>query len=431
MKSIVRMTCLGLLCCIAGQNARGDSHQVGAEGAWPQWRGANFDGMAPDSETPSKWSETENLSWKVAIPGKGHSTPIIWGDRIFLHSAVPSGSGQARGTLDFVVICIDRESGDTRWQKTVQRAKPHEGYHRQYGSYASASPITDGERVYSFFGSRGLYCLTMDGEPVWEKDFGGVQMRMRHSFGEGTSPALYGDTLVMHFDDNSGASFIVAVDKKTGDEIWKVKRDEISSWSTPRIIEHEGRAQVIVAATSFVRSYDLETGEVIWKCAGLGTNVIPIPQISHGNVIVMSGHRRPAMFAIELGGSGDLTGTDAVKWSIDKGMPYTPSPLMYGDDMYFINRRGLVSCVDTATGEPHYLMERLPNAYSFKASPTASKGKIYLATEQGDVVVIKPGPKLEVLAINSHDEFFVASPAIAGDELFLRGDKHLFRITSK
>lgn len=395
---------------------------------WPQWRGADMTGAAMHANTPAEWGDGKNIKWKVATPGKGHSTPVIWDGKIFITAAVPESPGSE--SLNFDVLCYNRADGKLLWQKTAKTAVPHEGYHRQYGSFASGSCVTDGSHVWAFFGSRGLYCYDLNGNLKWEKDFG-VQMRMRNGFGEGTSPGLYGDTLVLLFDDESPNSFIAALNKDTGEEIWRQQRDEVSSWSTPKILEVGNRTEVIVPATRFTTSYDLKTGEVIWQCAGLGTNVIPVPIIAHGNAIVMSGHRSPAMFAIELGRTGDLTGTDAIKWRVDRGMPYTPCAVLHNDIMYFADRNTLMSAVDTKTGKVLYQTQRLPSPQTIKASPTASKDKIYIACESGDVVVIKPGPQLEVIATNKHDEFFVASPVIAGDELFLRGDKHLYCITEQ
>jgi outer membrane protein assembly factor BamB len=392
---------------------------------WPQWRGPHLNGAAIHANTPAEWGEGKNIKWKVATPGKGHSTPIIWGNKIFITAAVPEAPGSE--SLNYDVLCYSRADGKLLWQKTANKGVPHEGYHRQYGSFASGSCVTDGSHVWAFFGSRGLYCYDMDGNQKWAKDFG-VKMRMRNGFGEGTSPALHGDTLVLHFDNEGDNSFIAALDKNTGKEIWRQDRDEVSSWSTPKIMEVGDRTEVILPATNFVTSYDLKTGEVIWKCKGLGSNVIPIPIVAHGNVIVMSGHRNPALFAIELGKTGDLTGSDAVKWRLDRGMPYTPCAVLHNDIMYIADRNTLMTAIDTKTGKTLYQTARLPSPQTIKASPTASKDKIYIACESGDVVVIKPGPQLEVIATNKHDEFFVASPAIAGNELFLRGDKHLYCI---
>lgn len=414
---------------------------------WAEWRGPFLNGMAR-GDAPTVWSDTKNIKWKAEIPGRGHSTPIVWGDKIFLTTAIPTkplpapaataqteprrgGPGGGAGANiehRFEVICINRKTGKVIWQKTARVATPHEGYHRAYGSFASNSPITDGKHVYAFFGSRGIYCYDMNGKLIWEKDLG-VQMRMRLQFGEGVAPAIDGERIFLTFDQESD-SFIVALDKRTGKELWRAARDERSSWSTPLIIEHAGRRQVVVSATSKVRSYDAQTGKVIWECAGLGSNVIPAPVYHNGVVYVMSGHRDPRLMAIRLGKEGDLTGTDAVLWTHTRGISYTLSPVLYEDKLYVVTDSGQVSCFKIATGEPYYHQVRLPRPYNFKASPVGANGKLYLATEEGDVIVAKMGEKLEVISTNTlEDQVFLASPVIVEGELFLRSQNTLYCIS--
>jgi outer membrane protein assembly factor BamB len=314
------------------------------------------------------------------------------------------------------------------WQKAVKTARPHEGYHRAYGSFASNSPVTDGKYVYAFFGSRGIYCYDFTGKLIWEKD-PGVQMRMRLQFGEGTAPVLDGDQIILNYD-HDGGSFILALDKRTGKELWKTDRDERSSWSTPLIVAHAGRRQVVVTATSKVRSYDAQTGKLIWECVGLGANTIPAPVHHNGVVYVMSGFRDPKLMAIRLGREGDLTGTDAVMWSQTRGLSYTPSPVLHEGKLYVVTDTGLVSCFNAATGEPYYHQVRLPRPHSFKASPVGAAGKLYLASEDGEVTILKMGEKFEVLATNTlTDQMFIASPVIAAGELFLRSQNRLYCIS--
>jgi len=418
---------------------------------WPEWRGPFLNGMAR-GDAPVTWSDTKNIKWKADIPGRGHSTPIIWGDKIFLTTAIPTGEkpqpapsedqadqgGRRRGGPGggagaqiehrFEVMCLDKRTGKVIWQKTARVAKPHEGYHRAYGSFASGSPITDGKYVYVTFGSRGIYCYDMNGKLIWQKD-PGVQLQMRLQFGEGVAPALDGDRLFHTFDHEAG-SFIVALDKRTGKELWQAAREERSSWSTPLVIEHAGRRQVIVAATAKVRSYDVQTGKVIWECAGLGSNVIPAPIYHNGVVYVMSGHRDPRLMAIRLGKEGDLTGTDAVLWNHTRGIAYTASPVLHEGKLYVLTDSGQVSCFNIATGEPYYHQVRLPRPYNFKASPVGATGKLYLASEDGDVIILKMGEKMEVLATNRlDDQVFIASPIIVGGEIFLRSQNHLYCIS--
>ena len=455
MKKIMTGVCFVLLMttgCVSVQAQ--DSDQA----HWPQWRGPSFNGMAR-GDAPTAWSDTSNIKWKADIPGRGHSTPVIWGDKVFVTTAIPTGkpapppaptpsaSQAATGGLGegrrgrgpggdagpqvehkFDVLCLDRKSGRLLWQKTAKVAVPHEGYHRAYGSFASNSPVTDGKYLYVSFGSRGIYCYDFNGKLIWEKDLG-IQMRMKLGFGEGTAPLLLGDRLILVFDHEAG-SFIVALDKRSGRELWRVPRDEGSSWSTPLGIDHAGRKQVIVAATKKVRSYDPENGKVLWEAAGLGVNAIPVPVYQDGVVYVMSGYRDPRLMAIKLGKEGDLTGSDSILWSQTRGLAYTTSPVLHDNKLYIATDNGMLSALNAKTGEPHYAQVRLPKAYNLKASPVGANGKLYVATEDGDVVVLRMGEKFEVIATNTlADQMFIATPVIAAGELFLRGPNKLFCIS--
>lgn len=286
--------------------------------------------------------------------------------------------------------------------------------------------MTDGKYLYAFFGSRGLYCYDLDGKLLWKQEF--PAMRMRNEFGEGAAPTLDGDTLYLKFDQEQG-SYMVALDTRTGKERWRVTRDEVSSWSAPLVVAHGGRKQVVVSASSKVRSYDAATGKLIWESAGLGTNVIPAPVAIGGVVYVMSGHREPNLLAIRLGREGNLTGTDAIAWTNDRGNSYTASPVLHDDKLYFVTDTGMLSCLNIRTGEAYYRQQRLPKAYNFKSSPVGANGKLYLATEDGDVVVVKMGETYEVLATNTlKDQMFIATPAIAEGSIYLRGQGALYCI---
>ena len=452
-----RVFCFGFLAAaifavgvIAQRNSTNASH-------WPQWRGPDFNGMAR-SDAPTKWSDTENIKWKATIPGRGHSTPVMWGDKIFLTTAIPTtkapatpaaqpaqpnqggrpgggrggpgGGAGANQEHQFMVLCLDKKTGQTLWQKVAKTATPHEGYHGMYGSFASNSPVTDGKNVYAFFGSRGVFCYDLNGKLVWEKDFS-VQMQMHLQFGEGTAAVLEGDKLILNFD-HKGGSFIVTLDKQTGKELWRTKREEISNWSAPLVVEHAGQKQVIVSATTKVRSYELSDGKLIWECAGLGFNTIPTPVQQDGVVYVMSGFRDPKLMAIKLGKEGDLTGTDSILWSETRGLSYTASPVLHDGKLYTLTDNGMISCFDAKTGKPYYHQQRLPKPYNFKASPIGANGKLYLASEDGDVVILKMGEKYEVLATNTlQDQLFIASPVIINGEIFLRGQNTLFCISEK
>ena len=414
-------------------------------GNWPQWRGPHNTGVA-EGNAPLTWSDTANVAWKVEIPGRGFSTPAAWGDRIYLTTAVPTGKAAAPAPAPsasatgrgrpappppaehrFEVLALDRANGSVVWRKTATVATPHEGHHHLYGSFASNSPVTDGTRVYASFGSRGLFVYDMDGKEIWKKDFG-VDLNMRLQFGEGAAPVLHDGRLIMLMDHN-GESFLAALDAASGRELWRVARDGSNNWSTPSVITHGGRKQIVVSAPAAVHGYDFETGKSIWSATGLGTNTVPQP-VQHGDmVIVMSGYRDPKLLAIRLGREGDLTGTDAIVWTQDRGVPYTATPAIHDGILYLITDTAMVSAFKAETGEALYHQVRLPKPYNIKASPVIANGRIYYATEEGDVVVAKIGAPFEVLATNTlADQFFIASPVMPGDGIFLRSKTHLFKI---
>lgn len=325
------------------------------------------------------------------------------------------------------VLAFDRKTGKQLWEKVARVATPHEGHHPQYGSFASNSPVVDSKHLIAFFGSNGVYCYTHDGQLLWEKDFG-IKLKMLMAFGEGVAPALDGNTLVLLFDHEAD-SFLVALDKNTGRELWRTPRPPGSSWANPLIVSVGGKKQVIVSATKFAAGYDLETGKLIWQAKGLGRNTIPSPVFADGIAYLMSGYQSPNLLAIRLGGEGDLTGTDAVLWQNQRGNSYTPSPVLHEGKLYVLTDTGTLSCFDAKTGKPFYQQERLPKTYSFKSSPVGANGKLYLATEDGDVVVVRMGEKFEVLATNTlQDQVFISTPAIVDAEIYLRGQNTLFCI---
>ncbi len=411
--------------------------------SWPQWRGPLATGVAPDADPPLRWSESENVRWKVPIPGRGHASPIVWKDQVFLLAAVPvaaAGDGETSapsserrrgvapaGPIRFTVIALDRGTGETAWQRVAREETPHEGTHTD-GTWASASAVTDGEVLIAHFGSRGLYAYSLDGELLWSKDLG--DMQTRRGFGEGSSPALTGDLVVVNWD-HEGDSFIVALDKATGDEVWRRERDEMTSWATPIVVESAGREQVIVSATGRVRGYDVATGELLWVAGGQTVNVIPSPVYGNGLVYAASGFRGSALQAIRLADArGDLTGTSAVIWSHDRDTPYVPSLLLYGEQIYFLKvNTGILTSLDAATGETRFGPERLPGVDGVYASPVAAAGRVYIIGRNGNTLVLRHGPELDIMAQNSLDDDFSASPALAGDELFLRGHRYLYCLT--
>ena len=408
---------------------------------WPRWRGP-FDNGVAIGDAPIEFSDTKNVAWKTKVAGRGFSSPVLWGDRIYLTTAIPlaeapapkeqgrrgPGGGAGAGVEHkFVVLCLSRKDGHVIWERTARMATPHEGYHFRYGSFASNNPVTDGKRVYTFFGSRGAFVFDMDGNPLWQKDY--EPMRMRLAFVEGTAAVVYGDKLILNFDQEQN-SHLDVLDAATGKLIWKVAREEDSAWSAPLVVDYKGKKQLITSATRRVRSYDLETGKLIWECAGLGPNVIPAPVVLGDVVYVMSGFRDPNLMAIRLDRTGDLTGTDAVLWQNKRGNSYTPSPVLHEGKLYFVSDNGMLSCLNAKTGEPYY-QSRLPKPYNLKASLVAANGHLYVSTEEGDIVVVKMGEKFEVLATNSFpDQSFVSTPAIADGEIYLRSENTLYCIRS-
>jgi outer membrane protein assembly factor BamB len=383
----------------------------------------------------------------VEIPGRGYSTPVAWGDRLFLTTAIPTGKkpaepqpaeggaggGRAGGgsgageAHEFKVLALDRATGKIVWQQTATTATPHEGYHHLYGSFASNAPATDGQRIYAFFGSRGLFVYDLDGKLLWQKDVG-IKMQMRLAFGEGTGVVVDDGRVYLQFDHQAEGA-IVALNAADGKELWRVPRMDNTSWSTPLIVNHAGAKQLVATADTKVKGYDVNTGKVVWEVAGLGTNPIPQPVQFRDTVLVMSGYRNPRLMAVRLGRTGDLTGTDAIAWETTRGTSYTASPSLHDGRLYVISDNGMLNVFDAATGTPHYLQQRMPKPYNFKASPLIANDRVYLATEEGDVVIVKAGNTFEVLATNTlTDQSFIASPIAVGNNLYLRSRTHVLAI---
>jgi outer membrane protein assembly factor BamB len=531
---------------------------------WPTWRGPAANGVAPDSNPPTEFSESKNVQWKTKVPGSGSSTPVIWGDQVFIMTAEKTGKkvaaaaggesrereqgterrqrpdgqrpeGRGRGEQGsrggdrprpdgdrgsrggerprpdgerserggqsgfgggsfnreefikrfdkdgdgelndaerdamrdelrqqfsggrggersprsgrssrgrggfggggkpteeyrYVLMSLDRNTGKENWRRVAATQVPHEGHHRDHG-YASGSPVTDGEHIIVSFGSRGLYCYDMKGKLQWKKDFG--DMRMRNSFGEGTSPALHGDTVVLLWD-HEGDSALYALDKKTGKLKWKTDRNEASGWCTPVVTIHDGVTQVIVNGTRAVRSYQLSDGKLLWQCSGQTSNAIPSVVVDENFAYAMSGFRGAHLAAIKLGGSGDLTDSKSVSWTANRGTPYTPSPLLSNGRIWYLSgNNGVLSVRDTKSGKLLVEGERLDGVSGVYASPVSAGGRVYIAGRNGTVSVLKDSAKLEVLATNELDDKFDCSPAVVGNQMFLRGKEHLYCIATK
>lgn len=409
--------------------------------SWPQWRGPDQTGVAADANPPTMWNETENVRWKTRLPGQGHSTPIIFADRIFVTAAIPigpklpprpSGRPGAHDNLPidseyrFVVIAIDRRDGKILWEKTVHRALPLEGGHHT-ASLASASPVTDGQNVFAHFGTHGLYCLDFEGNVIWSKQF--PPMHTKHGHGEGSSPALHGDTLLVNWDHEE-QSFLLALEKSSGKQIWRRERDEVTSWSSPLIVSVNDAVQAIVCGTNRVRGYNLETGDVIWECGGLSANIVATPVSSSGVLYIGSSYEKRALMAIRIAGaSGDLTDTDRVLWLRSRGTPYVPSPLLYDDALYFLTHyQNVLTRINATTGEDAPGAFRLGAIGNIYASPVAAAGHVYVTDLDGVTQVIAHAAIPRSIAVNPIGEKVSASAAIVGDEIFLRGDRHLYCI---
>jgi outer membrane protein assembly factor BamB len=415
--------------------------ETASERYWGQWRGPYATGVSKTADPPVEWSETKNVRWKVEIPGRGSASPVVWGERVYVMTAIPAGlSGDAthapRGGIEprvahrFVLMALNRKDGKIAWEKTVREETPHERSHTDNGTWASSSAATDGEHIIAFFESRGLYAFDMEGKLVWEKDFG--DKKMRNQFGEGSTPALYKDRLVVVWDQQGGQSFVVGLNKKTGEELWRVNRGEIDTWATPLVVEVDGRAQVIVPGQNRLRSYDLETGAIVWESAGLTMNPIPSPVYADGMVFATSGFQGNNLKAIRLAGAkGDITGTPSIVWTLDRDTPYVPSPLLYDGILYILKtNNGILSSFDAKTGNPHYQATRLTAVPNVFASPVGAAGRVYFPGREGTTVVLKNSTTLEVLATNTLDDGFDASPALVDKEIYLRGQKFLYCIAT-
>lgn len=478
-----------------------------AESNWPTWRGTSGQGIA-DGAPPIEWGEGKNIRWKVEIPGRGMSTPIVWGNQVFVLTAIPTGpkkettgastsTGRSGGSgrpssgggggfnredfmkrfdknkdgeiseeernaartemrrggggsgsssrnrrgrggrggfsmsqaptqaQQFTIVSLNRKTGKELWQQSPHQEFPHEGHHKDHG-FASASPVTDGKSLFVSFGSRGIYSYDLEGQLLWQRQFG--KMRTRAGFGEGASPALTEKALIVLWDQED-QSYIVALDKQNGKEIWRQDRDEQTSWTTPLVVTVAGQEQIIVSGSKRTRSYDAASGKVVWEAGGLTSNVIPTPVTGNGLVYVMSGYRGTALQAIKLNSKGDVSDSDAIAWSYGRSAPYVPSPVLSGERLFFHkSNSAMLSCFNAKTGKSIFVDERLEGIRGIYASPLAANGYLYVIGRDGTTLVLKDADKLEIVATNKLNEKMDASPVIAGNELFLRGHEHLYCI---
>lgn len=423
-----------------------DAQDEDANNHWHQWRGPTANGVASEEAAPPvQWSEEKNIAWKVEIEGEGSSTPIVWKDRVYLITAVetdqvpkvavePHPQTMTRPPnriFDFKAICLDRKSGKQVWSKTLVSAAPHEGRHGST-SYASASPTTDGEHLFVSFGSYGVFCLTLDGETVWSEDLG--DMRTRRGWGEAVSPVLAGDKLIVMWDQEDQSS-IYALNQNDGSIAWEVKRDEPTTWATPLIVKRESETQIVTAGTNHVRSYELESGKLLWESEPLTLNAIPSPVLDGNNVVLMSGYRGNVAISLALQPPADTSSVAAspkMNWKLNRDTPYVPSPVIIDGRLFFTkSNAALLSCVDVATGKPIYGPTRIPGVKAFYTSPVATNKAIYFASREGNTVVISNSDQFEVLATNKLDGDIDASLAIVGKQIFIRSKTHLYCVAEE
>lgn len=430
------LTSLVALICFASIRA-GDN--------WPMFRGPNADGMAPQGKLLEEWTETKNVAWKTPIPGMGWSSPIVWGQKVFLTSAISEGKekqpdkglymgGSPKNTNvhRWVVFCLDLETGRILWEKEVHKGVPDQTRHLK-NTFASETPATDGQRVYAYFGNIGLFCFDMDGKLLWEKKLGSYPTQW--GWGTGASPVVYKDKLII-VNDNEKSSFMVVLNKLTGDELWKTERKEKSNWATPYVWENTARAEIVTAGSGRVRSYDLQ-GNLLWEFKGMSGITIPTPTAKDGLLYIASGYpmdkNRPA-YAIRPGAKGDITlkegeeKNEFIAWKVSQGAGYHPSPLIVGDHVYLLLDQGFLGCFDAKTGKPAYAKQRIhSSATAFTASPWHYNGKVFCLSEEGETYVIQTGPEFKLLGRNKlNGEMCMATPALLSDRILIRTQGHLF-----
>ena len=420
---------------------------------WPGFRGPSASGVADGTTLPDRWNGVtkENVEWKIPVPGLGHSSPIVWGDRVYVTTAVSSqpgatfkpglyGEGTAsedRSPHRWVLTAFDRRSGAIVWERTAYEGTPREKRHIK-ATYANATPATDGRIVVAFFGSQGLYAFDMNGRPLWKKDLGvlntGAYDLPEYEWGTASSPIIYKDLVIVQCD-TQGESFVLAASAKTGETVWKTARKELPSWGTPTVVvPATGRPELVTNASNFVRGYDPASGEELWRVGGSSKITAPTP-IAADNLIVVASGRAPErpIFVIRPGGRGDITPPDGVSgphvvWRKTGRGSYMPTPIVYGTTLYVLGNAGLFDAYDLRSGDEIYRQRLQHQGSGFSASPVAADGRIYLSSEDGDIFVVRSGPTFELIGKNPMGEPLMATPALAAGRMYVRGEKHLFAI---
>jgi outer membrane protein assembly factor BamB len=423
--------------------------QLPAQDHWPQFRGHDARGVSENKALPTHWSATENVAWKTDLPGRGWSSPIVWGERVFLTTVVNTGTSEEPkkglyfggdrpkppdATHQWKVFCLDLKTGAVVWERLVHEGAPQSSIHLK-NSFASETPVTDGERVYCYFGNVGVFCFDLAGTALWTHRI--EPSETRYGWGTAASPALHADRLYV-LNDNDKDSYLLALDARSGKQIWRSPRDEKSNWSTPYIWRNELRTEIVTLGTGKVRSYDLE-GKLLWSLEGMSSITIATPYESDGRLYFSSGYvldpLRP-IYAIRPGAKGDIslrgeeTSNEWIAWSNHQSAPYNPSTLVYRDRLYVLYDRGLFACFDPANGSPIYPPQRIPNGRAFTASPWAYGGNVFCLNEDGVTFVFAASDEFRLLHTNSlaDDDMCMATPAIAGDRLLIRTSARLYCI---
>jgi outer membrane protein assembly factor BamB len=420
---------------------------------WPSFRGPQASGIAEGQKLPESWNggTGKNIKWKIRIPGLAHSSPIVWGDWLYVTSAISSqadatfkhglfGEGDASKDLSFhkwMVYCIDKKTGKFLWGSLAYEGVPKEKRHIK-NTYSSSTPATDGVHVVAFFGSQGLYCFDTNGKLIWKKDLGilnlGAYDAPEFEWGTASSPIIYKNKVIVQCDTQKGG-FLLALDVDSGTTLWKTDREELPSWGTPNIYPGKKRVELVTNASNFIRGYDPETGKELWRLGGSSQITAPTPIFFQDLIVVASGRRPEApIFVIRAGASGDITlaqGSTSSKdivWSRQQRGPYMPTPLIYGSNLYVLANQGIFDCYELRSGKELYRQRIAHQGGGFSSSPVAADGRIYLSSEDGDIFVVKAGADFRLLSTNPMGERLMATPALSEGRMYVRGEKNLFAI---